>query len=128
MNTIESCNTPQTLDTDTTGMTMEQEAQWLAHAVLDEKVNILEYRHLMKRPDEKQKWEGGMCRELGRLCNGHKQTKGINTMKFISKIQVPQGRRVTYIGIVCDHKPHKSDPIHVRLCIGGDGLDVDGPL
>ena len=30
--------------------------------------------------------------------------------------------------IVCDHKPHKSDPIRVRLCVGGDRLEFDGPL
>ena len=128
MNTMAIANVPQSLNTETIGITMEQEAQWLAHAVLDENGNVLEYRHLMKRPEEKQKWEGGMCRELGRLCNRHRKIKGTNTMKFIAKHQVPQGRRITYMRIVCDHKPHKSDPIRVRLCVGGDRLEFDGPL
>ena len=69
-----------------------------------------------------------MCRELGRLCNGHKQIKGTNSMTFIAKSQVLQGQQVTYLSIVCDHKPHKSDPIQVRLCVGGYQLDFDGPL
>ena len=56
MNTMDISNIPQTLDTNTNGITMEQEAQWLAHAVLDEKGNVLEYRRLIKRPNDKQKW------------------------------------------------------------------------
>ena len=50
---------------------MEQEAQWLACGVMDENGNILEYRHLLKRPDDKIIWEQSMCRELGRLSNGY---------------------------------------------------------
>ena len=69
-----------------------------------------------------------MCNELGRLCNGHNNIKGTQTIKFVSRAQIPQGHKVTYIRIVCDYKPNKSDPHRVRLCVGGDRLDYDGPL
>lgn len=104
------------------------EAQWTANVVLDDDGTLLEYRHLLKRPKNKITWEGGMCNELGRLCNGYKNIKGTQTIKFISRDQVPKGHKVTYMRIVCDYKPNKSDPHRVRLCVGGDRLDYDGPL
>ena len=90
------------------------EAQWTANAVLDEDGTMLEYRHLLKRPKDKIIWEGGMCNELGRLCNGHNNIKGTQTIKFVSRAQIPQGHKVTYIRIVCDYKTNKSDPHRVR--------------
>ena len=47
---------------------IELQAQWMANAVIDDTTgDMLEYRHLIKRPEYRDKWEGGMCRELGRL-------------------------------------------------------------
>ena len=75
---------------------IELQAQWLANAVIDDTTGaMLEYRHLIQRPEYKDKWEAGMCRELGRLSQGYGSTIGRNTIFFIPCSKVPAGRKVT---------------------------------
>ena len=69
-----------------------------------------------------------MCRELGRLSQGYGETKETNTIFFIPRSKVPVGGKVTYITIVCTHKPSKSNPERVQLCVGGDRLEYNGNI
>jgi hypothetical protein len=41
---------------------------------------------------------------------------------------IPHDRKITYVKIVCDYKPHKKDKERVRLTIGGDILDYSGDV
>ena len=49
--------------------------------------------------------------------------KGTNTLKFISKRDVPSTKAVTYGSFVCDHRPLKTEKWRVRLVVGGDKLE-----
>jgi hypothetical protein len=108
---------------------IELESQWYANSVVDDDTGqTLEYRHLIGQDKYKNKYEEGMCRELGRLTGGYKNTPGTNTMTFITRNKIPPGRQCTYLRIVCTHKPNKADQYRVRLCAGGDRLTYDGEI
>ena len=69
-----------------------------------------------------------MCTELGRLAQSYGDTKGTNTFFFIQRSKVPDGRKVTYMTIVCTHKPYRSDTEQVRICVGGEILVCKGNI
>ena len=48
--------------------------------------------------------------------------KGTQTVRFISKSEVPSDRQVTYATFVCDVKPLKKETHRVRITVGGDRL------
>ena len=51
-----------------------------------------------------------MAKELGRLAQGYKDTKGTNTVEFMDLeeiTQIPKGKIVTYARIVVDYRPQK---------------------
>ena len=71
-------------------------------------------------------WEPGLSNEWGRLANGNTNgVKGTQTIEFIPKNEVPNGRDVTYASFVCDHRPLKPEPFRVRIVVGGDKLSYD---
>ena len=63
-----------------------------------------------------------MCKELGRLSQGYKNTPGTNTIRFLSLDEIdniPKDRVVTYTRIVVDFRPQKDDPNRVQITAGG---------
>ena len=69
-------------------------------------------------------WAQSLTNEWDRLGDGRiGKVKGTNTIKFIARSEVPAGRKVTYGNFVCDHRPLKTEPLRVRLTVGGDKLD-----
>ena len=82
------------------------------------------YWQLINRPDDKVKqiWNGMNCHEIGRLAQGLKNSaiKGTNTMFFIPWEKLPHGRKATYLNIVVDYRPQKSEPERVRWTVGGN--------
>ena len=73
-----------------------------------------------------QLWEPALSNEWGRLSDGNDAgVKGTNTIEFIVKSEVPDGRDVTYASFVCDHRPLKPEPYRVRIVVGGDKLSYD---
>ena len=67
--------------------------------------------------------------EFGRLMAGlPRGIKGTNTMSFIRKDEVPQGRMVTYARFCCDFRPQKSEPHRCRITVGGDRTDYIGEV
>ena len=46
--------------------------------------------------------------------------KSGNEKFFISRNQVPTGQKITYANPVCDYRPRKDNPYHVRLIIVGE--------
>ena len=69
-----------------------------------------------------------MANDLGWLAQGvGGRVKGTNTIFFISRSQVPTGRKVTYCQQEGTIRPNKAEVYRVRNCAGGDKLVYDGP-
>ena len=51
---------------------------------------------------------------------------GTNTVFFIEKSEIPQGRKVTYARMVPSIRPTKAEVNRVRVTVGGDRLDFSG--
>ena len=66
--------------------------------------------------------------EIGRLAQGLAGTdiKGTGTMWFKPHTALPPGRTVTYLRIVVDHCPQKTEPERVRWTVGGNLVDYPG--
>ena len=58
--------------------------------------------------------------ELGRLAQGIRNIKGMDTIKFIPLSAVPKGETVTYSRIVCTFHPQKDKQHRTRLTAGGN--------
>ena len=72
-----------------------------------------------------------MAKELGRLVQGWKETKGTNTIEFMSHdeiAKIPRGKVVTYARIVVDFRPQKEDPNQVQITAGGNLIDYPHEL
>ena len=68
-------------------------------------------------------WKESLSNELGRLAQGIRHISGNDVIDFISYLDIPKHKKVTYANMVCDYRPLKSDPYRVRLTVGGDRLD-----
>ena len=100
----------------------------LANSVIDAITGqALEYRHLSKGPNAAL-WIQALANDLGRLAQGvgTRMPTGTNTIFFISRNQVPIGRKVTYGRLVSSIRPTKSEIHRVRVTVGGDRLDYPG--
>ena len=51
---------------------------------------------------------------------------GTNTVFFIAKSAIPQGRKVTYARMVASNIPNKAEVNCVRVTVGGDRLKFSG--
>ncbi|GAX15903.1 hypothetical protein FisN_2Lu385 [Fistulifera solaris] len=89
----------------------------------------LEYRDLIRLPHTKQSWLKSAANEFGRLAQGLKSRKihGTDTITFISKSRVPNGRKVTYARFVCTLRPQKAEEERTRLTVGGNLIEYNGP-
>ena len=68
-------------------------------------------------------WDRPLTNELGRTAQGIDHIVGNDTIEFITKEEVPLGRKVTYANFVCDFRPLKLEKYRVRMTVGGDRLD-----
>ena len=60
---------------------------------------LSEYRQLLHCSDGAH-WKGGMCRELGRLFQGYKDTPGTNTCRWIYRNEMPPDCKAACVRIV----------------------------
>jgi len=89
---------------------------------------LLEYRHLIKRPKFKDEWGYSFGNEIGRLAQGMPgRNKGTNTLFFIDRKDVPpdRWRDVTYGKIVCNVRPQKAETNRTRLTFGGSHCNTE---
>ena len=71
-------------------------------------------------------WSLSKCKEFRRLAQGYKQhVKGTNTIFFIPRSSVPTNRVAAHIRMVADIRPHKPDPLRVRITVGGGNIELD---
>jgi hypothetical protein len=54
--------------------------------------------------------------------------QGTETMRFIKRSEMPQGREATYAKYVCEYKPHKQEQERTRITVGGDRIDYPGEV
>ena len=102
-----------------------------AGAVMDANGELLQYRHLIKRPEYKRVWGGAYGKEVGRLAQGLPGiVEGTDTIDFIRKHEIPDDRYkdVTYGQIVCNYREEKIDPYRARLVVGGDRINYPGEV
>ena len=80
---------------------------------------------LITQQNTKEIWIKALNNELGRLSNGYKHNNiaGTQTLRFIKKQDVPNGRKITYSNFVCDVRPLKKEMYRVRMTVGGDRLE-----
>ena len=71
-------------------------------------------------------WLRSTANDSGRLAKGIPgRVRGTDCAVFISKDKVTNNKKVTYANMVCDYRPLKYEPYHVRLTICSDKLDYD---
>ncbi|GAX14227.1 hypothetical protein FisN_1Hu418 [Fistulifera solaris] len=77
-------------------------------------------------------WQKANCDEIGRLFQGlgpsSKMPTGTDTCHFIYHHEVPEGKTVTYVKVVCADRPEKADPERVRWTAGGDRIQYLGDV
>jgi hypothetical protein len=67
----------------------------------------MEYVALMKDPHLQPLWTRGFGNECGRLFQGIRDIPGTDTCFFVKLTNIPKDRKITYVKIECDCKPHK---------------------
>jgi hypothetical protein len=86
-----------------------------------------EYKELTQST-EGPRWKIAMCKELGRLFQGHKcsqqehDTKGTDTCQIIRKQMILPGKKPTYVRVVADTREQKEGPFRVRCTVDGTSL------
>jgi hypothetical protein len=87
----------------------------------------LNYHQLMQSSKHKVIRGKSPAKEFGRLAQGLKdgRVKGMNTIKFTLKDQIPHDRRkdITYGSFSCDMKPNKTETHQTRLTAGSDRIN-----
>ena len=58
---------------------------------------------------QKDIWQTALSNKLERLVQGVRDTKGNDVIDFIHFSQVPVGRIITYVNMVCDIRPLKTE-------------------
>ena len=99
------------------------------HPIMKQTIN--KYQQLIAEPLLKDTWTKAMCKELGRLAQGYGNTKGTNTIKFLTLDEIkttPKDRTVTYARICVNYRPQKEDPNQVRITVGGNLINYSGEL
>jgi hypothetical protein len=92
----------------------------MANAVIcPETGKSLKHQELITKLRYKIKWMRSTANEINRLYN-------TNTIKFISRSNVPKGRKVMYGSFVEDIKDHKEEKERTILTVGGDQIEYAG--
>ena len=84
----------------------------------------LEYKELLKT-NAADTWKHSFTKELGRLLQAYEDTKGNNTIFFVSWIKLPKNKKTTRISTCCDYRPQKEDPCRTRITVGGNRINYN---
>ena len=98
---------------------------------MDSSGELLQYRHLIARPEYRDTWTKAYGNKIGRLAQGLPgRVEGTNTLDFIKKEDIPYERRkdTTYGQIVCNYRAEKEDPNRAQLVVGGDRINYPGDV
>jgi len=69
-----------------------------------------------------------MANEVGQLAQGNKDTgiKGMDTMLFIHRSEIPNGRKPAYLCIVAADCPNRERTKCIRFTVGGNQINYPG--
>jgi hypothetical protein len=89
----------------------------------------LGYQQLRQGPDA-HLWITSAANEIGRLAQGvlPNMATGTDTMFFIPVHHMPAGRTATYLRIVAELRPNKTETRRVRFTVGGDRIIYPGKV
>jgi hypothetical protein len=88
----------------------------MANAVIcPETGKSLKHQELVTKLKYKIKWMRSTANEINRLYN-------TNTTRFIRRLDIPKGLKVTYGSFIVDIKDHKDEKERTRLTVGGDQI------
>jgi hypothetical protein len=92
----------------------------MANAVIcPETGKSLRHQELITKLRYKIKWMQSTANEINRMYN-------TNTIRFIHRSNIPNGRKVAYGSFVVDIKDHKEEKERTRLTVGGDQIYYPG--
>ena len=83
---------------------LEEMANGVVHPVSKE--TMTKYAKIIKVLELKDVWLAAMCKELGRIAQGWGDTKGTDTVRFMTHkeiAEIPSDRVVRYARIVCNY-------------------------
>jgi len=108
-------------------MQMRQDHREQAQLIHDKETGeYLKYRQLMRDPKYRGTWQQSAASEFGGLAQGvGGRNKGMNTIFFIHKNQVPHDRikDVSYGSFSCDYKLNKAEKGRTRVTAGGHRIN-----
>jgi hypothetical protein len=79
----------------------------------------LKHHELIAKLRYKIKWMQSTANEINRMYN-------TNTIRFIRRSNIPQGRKLTYGSFAVDIKDHKEERERTRLTVEGDQIEYPG--
>jgi hypothetical protein len=92
----------------------------MANAVIcPETCKSLKHQELITKLRYKIKWMRSTANKISKLYN-------TNTIRFIRRLNMPKGRKVTCGSFVVDIKDHKEEKERARLTVGGDQIEYPG--
>ena len=99
-------------------LNLEQVANGVVHPVTQK--NHHKYKNLIEDPLLRETWMKAMAKELRRLAQGYKDTKGTNTIEFMDSCEYSEAKNCH----VCTHcsglSPTDKDKNRVRIMAGGN--------
>ena len=81
----------------------------------------------MNGPD-KPKWTRDMVNDIGCLFQLIRYIEGTEMCLLDHRHEVPKYRKITYICIVCDIRPHKKENHKMQLTVGGNRITYYGTV
>eukprot|EP00957_Ditylum_brightwellii_P037888 2865459-Ditylum_brightwellii.AAC.1 len=97
----------------------------LGNSVVDATLGKMqEYQQFIKL-NKKELWLKSSANKFGRLAQGggNRIKTGANTIFFIAKDKIPEGRKSTYPRFVVDIRPQKEEKHRTRLTVGGNLIE-----
>jgi hypothetical protein len=92
----------------------------MANAVIcPETGKSLNHQELITKLRYKIKWMRSTANEINRLFN-------TNTIRFIRRSDIPNGRKVTYGSFIVDIKDHKEEKERTRFTVAGNQIEYPG--
>ena len=86
----------------------------------------IQHHHTLCRGKDKKIWDKAVSNKFGRLAQGNIHGVQVtDTIEFITKDLVPQGRKVTYGLYRFDKRPLKPKPFRCCLVADGDKLEYE---
>ena len=91
---------------------LPEESYWTANVIVKPDTGVAEESPKLKIGTEAKEWIRGASNEIGRLTQEVRgEVQGNNTITFIHTSQMPEGKKETYLKIVCDYRPQKEETL-----------------